>query len=164
MLRRIARNAQWGLILYQPWKDRRGRFLATDDIGQPLDREYVKECFREWVKSADLQNKSPGARGDNGHRSGGQVSATGRGTAGRQSALPAGVINTPMSQSRVVAVTRCRSPRMPMSLPSVATSRGECRWRSQIIRIIGFSFFKGSVQESEEGELEEAHLSRPPER
>ena len=49
----FARNAQWALLQYHPWKDRRERFLATDDNGEPLEKEYVKQYFREWVETED---------------------------------------------------------------------------------------------------------------
>ena len=47
----FARNAQWALLQYHPWTDRREPFLATDDNGEPLEKEYVKKYFREWVDS-----------------------------------------------------------------------------------------------------------------
>ena len=43
----FARNAQWALLQYHPWKDRRERFLATDDNGEPLEKEYVKQYLRK---------------------------------------------------------------------------------------------------------------------
>ena len=49
----FARNAQWALLQYHPWKDRRERFLATDDNGEPLEKEYVKQYFREWVETEE---------------------------------------------------------------------------------------------------------------
>ena len=49
----FARNAQWALIQNHPWEDRRERFLATDDNGEPLEKEYVKQYFREWVETED---------------------------------------------------------------------------------------------------------------
>ena len=45
----FARNAQWALIQHHPWSDRRERFLATGDDGEPLDPEFVKQHFRHWV-------------------------------------------------------------------------------------------------------------------
>ena len=50
----FARNAQWALLQYHPWTDRREPFLATDDNGEPLEKEYVKKCFRDWVTLAGL--------------------------------------------------------------------------------------------------------------
>ena len=47
----FARNAQWALLQYHPWKDRRERFLATDGNGEALEKEYVKQYFREWVET-----------------------------------------------------------------------------------------------------------------
>ena len=47
----FARNAQWALLQYHPWKTRQERFLATDDNAEPREKEYVKEYFRKWVES-----------------------------------------------------------------------------------------------------------------
>ena len=47
----VARNAQWALLQYHPWKNRQERFLATDDNGDPLEKEYVKQYFRDWVET-----------------------------------------------------------------------------------------------------------------
>ena len=49
----FARNAQWALLQYHPCTNRRERFLATDDNGEPLEKEYVKQYFREWVDTED---------------------------------------------------------------------------------------------------------------
>ena len=49
----FARNAQWALLQYHPWKDRWERFLATDDNGEPPEKEYVKQSFRKWVETED---------------------------------------------------------------------------------------------------------------
>ena len=48
----FARNAQWALVQYHPWQNRAESFLATDDSGEPLEPEYVKDYFRNWVESA----------------------------------------------------------------------------------------------------------------
>ena len=48
---RLRRNFLWKnatLLQYHPWTDRREPFLATDDNGEPLEKEYVKKYFREW--------------------------------------------------------------------------------------------------------------------
>ena len=101
--------------------------------------EYAKECFREWVESADCQDNVARGENDNGHRSGGQESATSRGMAGRQSALPVGVINARLSQSRVVAARgecRCRSHPLPQpSSVSCWASRGKCNLFSRVTRL-----------------------------
>ena len=49
----FARNAQWALLQYHPWKERRERFLAMYENGEPLEKEYVKQYFREWVEAED---------------------------------------------------------------------------------------------------------------
>ena len=47
----FASNAQWALFQYHPWKNRQERFLATDDNAEPLEKEYVKQYFRDWVET-----------------------------------------------------------------------------------------------------------------
>ncbi|MDA8609545.1 hypothetical protein N9L19_01365 [bacterium] len=47
----FARNAQCALPQYHPWQHRWERFLSTDDKGEPLDKEYVKQYFRAWVET-----------------------------------------------------------------------------------------------------------------
>jgi hypothetical protein len=34
----FAHNAQWALLQYHPWTNRRERFLATNDNGEPLEK------------------------------------------------------------------------------------------------------------------------------
>ena len=48
----FARNALWALLQFHPWSDRREPFLTLDANGEPLDKEYVKKYFREWVALA----------------------------------------------------------------------------------------------------------------
>jgi len=47
----FPRNAQWALLQYHPWskQDRAAGFLAMDENGEPLDKEYVRQRFRDWV-------------------------------------------------------------------------------------------------------------------
>jgi hypothetical protein len=49
----FARNAKWALLQYHPWskQDRAAGFLAMDENGEPLDKEYVKQRFRDWVET-----------------------------------------------------------------------------------------------------------------
>ena len=85
----FARNAQWALLQYHSWTDRGERFLATDANGDPLEKEWVKKYFREWVESpafplvrpeAVLPGQRPsGARRESGRRPWGQAAATGHG-------------------------------------------------------------------------------------
>merc|ERR1711994_184756 len=43
----FARNAQWALLHYHPWADRGERFLATNDDGEPLEKDYAKQYFQD---------------------------------------------------------------------------------------------------------------------
>ena len=49
----FARNAQWALLQHHPWTDRREPFLATEDNGEPLEKDRVKQYFRDWVGAKD---------------------------------------------------------------------------------------------------------------
>ena len=50
----FARNAQWALLQYHPWNDRgECKFFPTDASGEPLEKEYVKHYFHEWVQTED---------------------------------------------------------------------------------------------------------------
>ena len=49
----VARNAQWALLQYHPWEDRGELFLATNDDGEPLEKDYVEQYFRDWVETKD---------------------------------------------------------------------------------------------------------------
>ena len=41
------------LMQYRPWTDRREPFLATEDNGEPLEKDLVKQYFRDWVGAKD---------------------------------------------------------------------------------------------------------------
>ena len=47
----FARNAQRALLQYHPWQNREVSFLSMDENGDPLQKEFVKKYFREWVES-----------------------------------------------------------------------------------------------------------------
>ena len=47
----FARNAQWALVQYHPWKTCGTPWMATDDKGEPQDPELVKDFFRDWAES-----------------------------------------------------------------------------------------------------------------
>ena len=48
----FARNAQWALLQYHPWTNRQERFLRMDDDGEPLEKEFVTQYFRDWLETS----------------------------------------------------------------------------------------------------------------